>query len=476
MAVRTLAQTGIAFAVAGMIAVTPVIAPPLTPNDLKVVADSKVQLAANDFQTLVNTFFGEYPGDPDAPGTIGAPGVLNQLLQSIAGSGDGATLVNTFFSAGITPIIEQLLLDSSPDPVQHALLQSFFAGGATEVAHLLTLANTSDPSLVPYINAFFDQTNENPALVGLPGVIYLRLMAAGLAPEQQAVVNDFFQGGATQVVWNQLLARTNDPQQVQTINDFFTGGATQVVRTQLLSATTDPNQLADIAAFFPDAYTEYEGGISENIRLRLLAANSDPTQQALINGFFDTGISEVVRYLLAGPAPTPPANTLARTFKVADVQEDPAPVDPTPVDTELNAAAANLKPVDSDPAPVIEKKVKLATEPVQAVQPVAAAAPVAPAVASPPPVQASAPAAPVVVKTVDEDDTEDSNDVTDAMKTGNKVVVDPILITGANGRGPKAGEGSWGVFGQVADAIGKTIAGASAPKTSTGSTGAADGS
>ena len=95
--------------------------------------------------------------------------------------------------------------------------------------------------------------------------------------------------------------------------------------------------------------------------------------------------------------------------------------------------------------------------------PVAAAAPVAPAVASPPPVQASAPAAPVVVKTVDEDDTEDSNDVTDAMKTGNKVVVDPILITGANGRGPKPGEGSWGVFGQVADAIGKAVAGAVGP-------------
>jgi hypothetical protein len=73
-----------------------------------------------------------------------------------------------------------------------------------------------------------------------------------------------------------------------------------------------------------------------------------------------------------------------------------------------------------------------------------------------------APATPVVVKTVDEDDAKDSNDVTDAMKTGNEVVVDPILIEGADGRGPTPGEGSWGIFGRVADAIGKTIAGAGA--------------
>ena len=69
-----------------------------------------------------------------------------------------------------------------------------------------------------------------------------------------------------------------------------------------------------------------------------------------------------------------------------------------------------------------------------------------------------------VVKPVVKDDTKDSNDVTEAMKNGNKVEVDPILLVGANGRGPKPGEGSWGVFGQVADAIGKAVSGAVAPK------------
>ena len=91
-----------------------------------------------------------------------------------------------------------------------------------------------------------------------------------------------------------------------------------------------------------------------------------------------------------------------------------------------------------------------------------------------------------VVKPVVKDDPKDAddNDVTDAMKDGNKVEVDPILLVGANGRGPKAGEGSWGVFGQVADAIGKAVSGAVAPKKTpaktegagAGSTGSTGGS
>ena len=89
-----------------------------------------------------------------------------------------------------------------------------------------------------------------------------------------------------------------------------------------------------------------------------------------------------------------------------------------------------------------------------------------------------------VVKPVVNDDPKgtDDNDVTDAMKDGNKVEVDPILLVGANGRGPKAGEGSWGVFGQVADAIGKAVTGAVAPpkkapaKTEGASTGGGTGS
>ena len=208
-------------------------------------------------------------------------------------------------------------------------------------------------------------------------------------------------------------------------------------------------------------------GASGVLLQRLLDGITDPTQQSLIHGFFETGISEVIRQILVEPQAAP--EPLARTFNVVDLQEDPAPVAPTG-DTELNAAAANLKPADSDPAPVVEKKTKIATEPVHAVQPASA-----PAVASPP-VQTPAPAAPVVVKTVDEDDTKDSNDVTDADQDGQQGRRRADLITGANGRGPKPGEGSWGVFGQVADAIGKTIAGAGAPKTSTSSTGTADGS
>jgi hypothetical protein len=506
MAVRTFVTAGVAFAAASAVAATVAIAPPMSPRDVQVAKSTEVSLNAlvtdPALAQLIDSYFDS-----------GAAAVVQDLLLGIVGDGAPADLINGYFDTGLSEVVRQILVAANPtNAVGNEAINIFF-NGDNPFGDL----DPDDPTVNTGVSS-------NPALFGVSGLVYARLLAAGLAPEQQAVVTDFFTGGATQVVLNQLLSRTADPNQRKVITDFFAGGATQVVLNQLLARTSDPQQQQFLNDFFGGgaslvAYRQLGGdvgtpntvtadpddvlptstpylsaffGINNNVLdpegtgspglsgaagvvlQRLLAGNADSTQQSLIHGFFETGISEVIRQILVEPQ-APPVNTLARTFKVADVQEDPAPVDLTPGDTELNAAA-NLKPVDSDPAPVIEKKAKIATEPVQAVQPAVAAAPVAPAVASPPPVQAPAPAAPVVVKTVDEDDTEDSNDVTDAMKTGNKVVVDPILITGANGRGPKAGEGSWGVFGQVADAIGKTIAGASAPKTSTGSTGAADGS
>ena len=319
-------------------------------------------------------------------------------------------------------MVRQYLIASTLDPVQQDTINGFFAGGFTDLAHRHVLASTTDPALVPYINAFFDQFNENPALKGIPGVIFLRLMASDLTPEQKSVVNDLFQGGMTQVVWNQLLARTSDPQQVETINDFFTGGATQVVRTQLLSRTTDPNQIADIKAFFPDAYTGYGGGISENVRIRLLAATADPVQKDLINGFFDEGISEVVRYLLVGPAPVPP--------------EEPEPFAPTTLarfSAPAEEPAAATDPVDATPAAAVAS---------------------APAAAAPAAAPAEAPKFTAKVRDTSVADEAAAADLTD----GNKA--EPEIIVGAGG--PKSGSGSWGIFGQVADAVSQAISGAGA--------------
>jgi hypothetical protein len=225
----------------------------------------------------------------------------------------------------------------------------------------------------------------------------------------------------------------------------------------------------------------FSGGVPLVVQNQLLALPLDDATKSLINGFFSIGISDVIRQILVGPDPDPDAppapDAKLQTINIAAVQDvagkqDP---DPTPV---VNAA---LK--DNGPAPVVvDKKAKIAKDPVQVVQPVSAP------VASPPPAGTSAPVAPVVVKDEDpvvkpvvKDTTKDSNDVTDDIVNGNKVEVDPILLVGANGRGPKAGEGSWGVFGQVADAIGKAVSGAVAPKktpakTEGASTGSADGS
>jgi hypothetical protein len=430
MALRAYLKAGVAFATAGVVAAVPAIAPPLSPHDLKVARDTEVALTANDYVSIVNTFFGKLPGSTDAPGLWGISGVAHQYAKEIAGPVQAnQDLVDGFFASGVSEVVRQYLIASTvPNSPQAELINGFFSGGITEVAHLLTLANTTDPTLVPYINAFYDQEQPNAALKGIPGVIFLRLMASDLTPEQKSVVNDFFQGGATQVVWNQLLARTSDPQQVDTINDFFTGGVTEVVRRQLLSRTTDPNQYADIDAFFPNSYTGYGGGISENVRIRLLAATTDPVQKDLINGFFDEGISEVVRYLLVGAAPVP----------------EPEPFAPTTLarfSAPAEAPAAATDPLDATPAA---------------------------AVAS---VPAAAPAeAPKFTAKVKDTSVADETAATD-LTNGNKA--EPVIIVGAPGA--KSGSGSWGVFGQVADAVSKAIAGAGAAPSGA-SAGDTDGS
>jgi hypothetical protein len=438
MPIRHFLTAGVAFATAGVIAAVPAIAPPLTPRDVQVVKSTEVELTASLYQTLVNTFFGV---EPDT--AAGFPGLAQLLLRLQAGSDTAAQdAIQGFFDVGISEVLRQYLVAANPTN---------------------TVGNT-------FINAFFNEQGlDTPAFYGVPGVVYLRLLAAGLAPEQQKVIDDlfeggfsqvvetqllsrttdpdqtqfiedFFEGGVTQNVYTSLLAATGDPQQQQVINDFFTGGATQVVKTQLTSRTTDPNQLADINAFFPDPETGYAGGISENVRIRLLAATTDPDQQAFINEYFDNGISGAVRFLLAGPAPVvmmaKSAAPEVSTFSAAVVADDPAPAaastpDPTP-------AAAK------DPAPAA----------------VAAADPAPAAEAAPAPDPKPKFTAKISEKAADEEEAVDTTD-------GNKA--EPIIIVG-NG-GAKPGSGSWGIFGQIAQAIHDTIANAGKPAAPADSTG-----
>ena len=56
----------------------PAFAPPLSPNDMTVARDATVAPTANDYQSIINTFFGKYPGSIDAPGLWGGSGVAHR--------------------------------------------------------------------------------------------------------------------------------------------------------------------------------------------------------------------------------------------------------------------------------------------------------------------------------------------------------------------------------------------------------------
>ena len=187
MVVRPYLKVGVAFAAAGMIAVTPAIAPPLAPRDVQVVkaTEAQMQLAAT-VTDLINTFFGVdpqngVPVDPENPGTFGASGVLFQILMAATGDNElvdgfftgGVTgltqqaalallpgaeeLINTYFEDGITGVT-QLLLDSVTTGDAKAAIDAFFANGTSGLAHLFL--NTVGPAATDnLVNIFFNIDN-----------------------------------------------------------------------------------------------------------------------------------------------------------------------------------------------------------------------------------------------------------------------------------------------------------------------------
>ena len=387
------------------------------------------------------------PVDPDAAGTFGISGVVYQLLRQQQGTyTPSVESLDAFFNGGFASLAELYLLASTTDSDQRDAIAAFF-DGVSELVRLILLDNTTDPDAADAINTFFDNgvsglvhellntigpaetdelvniffnidnplDGENPSQFGASGVTYQLLKDSGvLSPEQEIVVDDLFSGGISAVVQTQLRSRTSDPDQQRVIDDFFGGGVSEVVRTQLLARTV-----------------------------------TDPTGTDLVNEFFDNGISGVVRYLLVGPAPVDPTafSTLSATEDIAEsTLEEPkakAPtVDEPKVDT-LAAKVADAKPADTTPA-----------APVAVVAPVPAAvpAPVAETPVAPAPDPKPKFTAKISEKTADEEEAEDTTD-------GNKA--EPIIIVGEGG--PKPGSGSWGIFGQVAQAVHDTIANAGKP-------------
>ena len=371
MAVRRCVTAGVAIAAVGAIAAAPAIAPPLQPRDVQVVNDVNMRLAA-DVRDLINTFFGESPGDSGGPGTIGFPGVFHQLLLN-ANVNDprGTQVINSFFQNGTSDVVRLLLTRDNLDPVTVAQINTFFNSGMSDLVRLRLLMFNADPTQRAWINKFFggaenDDGSTNVSQNGIPGVVYKFISERGLSPDQLRALNTFFNRGELQLgeqgnpvldewgepiyfgnsnpayrgfpglAYNGLTDSGLSPDQQQTLDDLYDGGVSQVVRTRLLASTTDPNQIRDIIALFGDPNdSDAPYGLSENVRWRLIAgANGDQRSIDLTNELFDNGISGVVRYLLVGPVPELPESALvadeAVTFAAAASVDEP--VDTTPVD------------------------------------------------------------------------------------------------------------------------------------------------
>jgi hypothetical protein len=460
MAVRSFVTAGVSFAAAAAVATTVALAPPMSPRDIQVAKNTEVSLNAlvTDpyFAGLIDLFFAS-----------GASGVVQALLTQNADAPTAAQ-INAFFNGGISQLVELRLLASTTDENQIAYIHKFFDEAPTDdpgtpnfsqfgfsgvFYKFLTDTGLSDEQQRA-LNIFFnlgtcDANGENcvgssnAALFGFSGLIREALLNSTTDTGQEQLITDFFDGGATLVVQNALLNSTADPGQKQLINDFFTGGVSQVVNTALVNSTSDPQQKADINTFFNAAGNDNPSqfGVSGVVYQHLLGATQPGTaQQDLVNQFFTNGISGVVNYILTGA--TIPTTTLLKT--AAPEEETVAPL------SLARAAAPAVDPVDK--TPVDKTLVVKKSDPVTAAPAVVTAA-----VAADP--------APAVVKTKDKADGAD--DVTDAMKDGNKVEVDPIIIPVGGKGAAKPGEGGFGIFGEIAGAIGRFITGTPAPASTT---------
>ena len=418
MAVSPYVKAGVALASAAMIAAIPAIAPPLTPKDEQVFGDAQARLAASSTD-LINIFFGVPPADgpvldPDNAGQFGASGVVYRLLwDATNGDADAQEYVDTFFGSGFTGIVQQLLNQIGPSETD-AIVDTFFEGGFTALSEqALLLLSAGNPDLQDTIGLFFE---------GGTSAVQQKLLNQLLPAEADEVVNDFYEGGATQVVGNAILDQAN-ADQAPYVERFFSLGDYNAdavspgergipgVVLQAINQVgpSETDELAD--TFFSSGVT----GVTKNALLQ--AVGSNVVAQDLINEFFDNGAAGVVRYVLAGPAPEP-ASLQANLFS-AKVSEDDA------VDTS--------KVVD------IPKSEKKAPE----VQALSAPSPVA----SSPPADDPAPAAPVKKKfTINED----KPTGTEALETGNLGKAEPEVLI--EGTGVKQAP-SWGIFQGVADGI-----------------------
>lgn len=359
MAIRPLITTGAALTSAGLlIASLPAIAPPLLDREIRIAAESQAPAEwfpsgrsaapVQDFAAGLGLV--ENAAGPDAPAQLLTdPDVLQTLLDAFfigyptSDGPDGFTGV-TYFA------VDQVFPDSP-------LVDAFFEGGFTEVARVV--------------------------LVGLAGGVETPL------------------GGA--------------------INDFFEGGVTQLVGNALVDALPDDSYAQGVTYAFFFGYSNEDDDV-------------DPPA-----GIVGATYYTLTTLISGSPPPIP---------------EEPAPEEPEPeamqlaveqrmVRTDGHAAALQSPPAASPPAfddnrPVWQPAWRTPTTP-DPEPPVAppVAQPVADATPAPqtPPDAAEDDAKPAAVDRTERDDNKPTVDMT----TGNKTTVKPVLPFGRRPGGAESG-------------------------------------
>lgn len=477
MPVRTFVTAGAAFATAGMIAMVPAIAPPLTPRDTQVVKDTQVALTLT-LQDLINVYFSVNPEpdgtllpptDPDNPGTTGTSGVIYQILYAAAeGNQVARDYISAFFTGGVSEVVRLLLLMGSPPEVDE-YINAFFDNGFSGLVH--EFLNQIGPAETDkYVNIFFNIDNPfgddvPPSQSGASGVIYQYFidnqLANGQPPGQGTAIDDLFQGGATQVAWHGVVSATGENDYTNAyfginnnnINADSPSGAgiSGVVYRALIDSGLALNDDDPLTGTAVDNL--FNGGTAEVAQGTLLKlANGNTVAQDLINEFFDfNGLFGVTRYLLAGPQPTdnenipslvgPGGPEMLRTAVQTDpeVQDEIEKPEAPKTDVTSLAARSNLAAAPTLDKPVVKPPVDNAPASLPAVdltpQVVALTPPAPPAVAPAP-----APEPEKKKFTINED----KELGTEALENSKpKTTEEEVLLTGPGGLKPGTGWDAW---------------------------------
>lgn len=497
MALRPFLMASVAFAAAGAVAATVAIAPPMSPGDVQVVKSTEVTLNA-DLRDLINTYFREFPGDPDNPGTIHAFGVLQQLLQNATVNDSRATeVIDSYFEEGLSDVIRLLLTRDNPSPESVALIDAYFNDGLADAVRV-QLGLFATPEQREWIDTYFgdpdhvnDDGSTNVSQNGASGVVWKALADLGLSPGFREYLDTFFNA---QTEFNRhaapgevpVLRTTASGQIVPALDDegnplmsdkqpaldgdgnpTFDANGNQIF-TNLdnpLVGNSNParrgtwgviyNVVDDAVDDGPaqdvlDAF--WDGGISEVVKVVLIALSPDPFADKLIADYFDDGIDKVVQTLLTEGTPQDSSyhqlvdeyfdngvTGVVRYLLTGPVpEEEGPPVPPATTMLRVDSAAEEGASLEVNTPQDKDAAGEVTTLDKKV------AAPVAPVVA------------PVLEAATQVKDEQPEEDEVTNVKTGNKV--EPIIIV-PGGATRSRGGGAWGWDG-LADRVNGFVKGA----------------